>query len=61
VQKELEKVHQLAHSVLGVGHQIDPIMTLSFMSLPVIPHIKLTDEGLFDVDKFHFINMENTL
>jgi len=47
--------------VLGVGQQIDPIMTLSFMSLPVIPHVKLTDEGLFDVDKFNFINMENTL
>ena len=58
VQKELENVHHLAHSVLGVSQQVDPLMTLSFMALPVIPHIKLTDEGLFDVDKFAFVKME---
>jgi adenine deaminase len=58
VQKELGNIHHLAHSVLGVGPQVDPIMTLSFMALPVIPHIKLTDEGLFDVDKFAFTKLE---
>lgn len=31
-----------------------PFMTLSFLALPVIPHLKLTDKGLFDVDKFDF-------
>ena len=30
----------------------DPFATLSFMALEVIPHIKLTDKGLFNVDKF---------
>jgi len=29
-----------------------PFMTLSFLALPVIPHLKLTDRGLFDVDAF---------
>ncbi|MEW6564096.1 MAG: adenine deaminase, partial [Spirochaetota bacterium] len=29
-----------------------PLMTLSFMALPVIPHLKLTDRGLVDVDRF---------
>ena len=32
-----------------------PLMTLAFMSLPVIPSLKLTAEGLFDVDKFAFV------
>lgn len=31
-----------------------PFMTLSFLALPVIPHLKLTDKGLFDVNKFDF-------
>lgn len=32
-----------------------PFMTLSFMALPVIPHLKLTDKGLFDFYKFDFV------
>src|SRR5688572_2609965 len=33
-----------------------PFMTLSFMALLVIPHLKLSDKGLFDGDKFQFIS-----
>ena len=33
-----------------------PFMTLSFMALLVIPHVKLSDKGLFDGDNFSFIN-----
>jgi adenine deaminase len=33
-----------------------PYMTLSFMALLVIPHLKLSDLGLFDGDEFRFIN-----
>ncbi len=29
-----------------------PLMTLSFMALPVIPSLKITDAGLIDVDRF---------
>jgi adenine deaminase len=32
-----------------------PFMTLSFMALLVIPHLKLSDKGLFDGDKFAFV------
>jgi adenine deaminase len=32
-----------------------PFMTLSFMALLVIPHLKLSDKGLFDGDKFSFL------
>ena len=34
---------------------VAPFMTLSFMALLVIPHLKLSDKGLFDGDKFEFI------
>lgn len=32
-----------------------PFMTLSFMALLVIPHLKLSDKRLFDGDKFEFV------
>lgn len=35
----------------------EPLMALSFMALPVIPHLKLTDKGLVDVDKFAFTDL----
>jgi adenine deaminase len=33
-------------------------MTLSFLALPVIPRLKLTDMGLFDVTNFAFIGID---
>jgi len=35
----------------------EPFMSLSFMALPVIPKLKLTDRGLVDVDQFKLINL----
>jgi adenine deaminase len=35
----------------------DPFLTLSFLALPVIPSLKLTDQGLFDYDTFSFIDI----
>lgn len=35
-----------------------PFMTLSFMALLVIPHLKLSDKGLFDGDEFRLVNGE---
>jgi adenine deaminase len=35
----------------------NPFITLSFLALPVIPHLKLTDKGLFDVDSFAFTTL----
>ena len=34
-----------------------PFMTLSFLALLVIPSLKLSDKGLFDVDKFEFVDL----
>ena len=36
---------------------VSPFMTLAFMSLLVIPHLKLSDLGLFDVDTFSFTTL----
>lgn len=40
---------------LGINQDIDPFITLSFLALPVIPEIRVTDKGLFDVTEFKFI------
>jgi adenine deaminase len=40
---------------LEINKNIDPLITLSFLALPVIPEIRITDRGLFDVTKFNFI------
>ena len=38
-------------------HLTAPFMTLSFMALPVIPSLKISDKGLFDVEKFDFVSV----
>ena len=43
---------------LKIKDRVDPFMTLAFMALPVIPEIKITDKGLFDVSQFKFISIE---
>ena len=58
VDEKLSKLHKIAHRELGIDAGVEPIMTLCFMSLAVIPEIKLTDMGLFDVVKYSFIEIE---
>ncbi len=48
VNEKLEAAKAAAHT-LGVGHGIDPFMTLSFMALPVIPTLRITTRGIIDV------------
>ena len=55
VQKKVASLISSAHG-LGVAPGVDPFITLSFMALPVIPALRLTDMGLFDVDTFQLIN-----
>ena len=40
---------------LGVSRGIDPFMTLSFMALPVIPSLRITTRGVFDVSSQRYI------
>ena len=48
VNEKLEHAKEVAHT-LGVNPGIDPFMTLSFMALPVIPSLRITTRGVFDV------------
>jgi len=53
VAEKLKIMRNLLSS-LGVTRS-GPFMTLSFLALPVIPSLKLTDEGLFNVDSFQHV------
>ncbi|PKG21832.1 adenine deaminase [Niallia nealsonii] len=44
--------------VLGGYESFNPFLTLSFLSLSVIPTLKLTDKGLFDFQSFSYISVE---
>lgn len=57
VDKILKEMLQIAYDKLNVNKEIEPFMTLSFIALPVIPEIKMTDLGLFDVTNFKFIDL----
>lgn len=53
VAKSYTEIDAMAKSI-GSNLQA-PFMTLSFMALLVIPHLKLSDKGLFDGDQFSFL------
>ncbi|MCF6459682.1 adenine deaminase [Clostridium sp. Cult3] len=57
VNDKLDQMLEKAYDELGVNEYIEPFMTLSFIALPVIPDIKVTDMGLFDVSEFKFIDL----
>lgn len=49
-------LESLLRAAQGLGcRPPDPFMTLSFMALPVIPALKITDKGLVDVEKFELV------
>jgi adenine deaminase len=54
VSKQYTAMDHYVKAVLGANLQ-SPYMTLSFMALLVIPHLKLSDKGLFDGDSFSFV------
>lgn len=58
VDEKLTDIHEKAYTELGICGDVEPVMTLCFMSLAVIPEVKLTDMGLFDVTTFSFIPVE---
>lgn len=53
---ELRDLIETAYG-MGVNPALDPFMTLAFLALPVIPELKLTDMGLFDVTGFDFLGI----
>jgi adenine deaminase len=57
VSKELNEINKIIET-LGCTLE-SPFMTLSFVSLLVIPSLRLSDKGLFDVDEFSFVDLTN--
>jgi adenine deaminase len=58
--RPLEEVRDQVEALTEAAHELgctlpDPLMTLSFLALPVIPSLKLTDKGLVDVNKFDYV------
>jgi adenine deaminase len=58
----IEQVRDQMDEMLRAAHQLgsplhDPFMAMSFLALPVIPSLKLTDHGLVDVDKFQLVSL----
>jgi adenine deaminase len=48
-----DQVQAMTEAAQSLGCRLpDPLMTMSFLALPVIPALKLTDLGLIDVEKF---------
>ncbi|NLC77120.1 MAG: hypothetical protein GX750_05830 [Clostridia bacterium] len=52
----MSRLTQIARR-LGVREEYDPFMTLAFLSLPVIPELKLTNRGLVDVTQWKIISV----
>jgi len=58
--RPLEEVRDRVEALTDAAHSLgcslpDPLMALSFLALPVIPALKLTDRGLVDVEKFSLV------
>ncbi len=58
MQSEMRALSEKAYE-MGVGKNFEAFMSLAFLSLPVIPELKITDRGLFDVGKFELVSIEN--
>ncbi|MGN0804282.1 MAG: adenine deaminase [Candidatus Coproplasma sp.] len=56
LQKDSKALIDRAYA-MGVDKEQEAFMSLAFLSLAVIPHVKLLDTGLFDVDKFDFMDI----
>ncbi len=56
LQRDSRALIELAYS-MGVRREYEAFMSLAFLSLAVIPKLKLLDTGLFDVEKFAFTDI----
>jgi len=56
----VQQLHVLDAAAAELGCTLEhPYMTLSFLSLSVIPSLKLTDQGLIDVETFTLLPLQN--
>ena len=58
IEEVSEKLKDLKEAALRLGTPLEePFMAMAFLSLPVIPKLKITDLGLVDVERFRFIDL----
>ncbi len=58
IEEVSEKLQELKEAAHEIGSELDePFMSMAFLSLPVIPRLKITDKGLVDVDNFRFVDL----
>lgn len=57
MEKNLSALTDAAYA-MGVTRSVEPFMSLSFLALVVIPELKITDKGLFDVQSFSFTEID---
>ncbi len=60
--RPISELSKQENSLISSSHRLgcvldDPFMALSFLALPVIPELKLTDRGLVDVNTFNFVSL----
>ncbi|QHE54233.1 adenine deaminase [Pontibacillus sp. HMF3514] len=58
VNQQLHHLHNSLQYVMKQDASFNPFLTLSFLTLPVIPELKLTDKGLYDVTKHKHMSIE---
>ncbi len=58
VEKVGEEVKKLQNAWVELGCTMtSPFMTMSFLALPVLPELRITDKGLIDTQKFQFVKL----
>ncbi len=58
IEKVVKDYTNIKKAVRSLGSPLEnAFMTMSFLALPVIPKLKITNRGLVDVDKFQFVNL----
>ncbi|OYD16062.1 adenine deaminase [candidate division WOR-3 bacterium JGI_Cruoil_03_44_89] len=57
LEEVVSAVNEINRSSMLLGIERDPFMTLSFVQLPVIPAIRITDRGIVDVNKQGFVSL----
>ncbi|MFW9850266.1 MAG: adenine deaminase, partial [Candidatus Thorarchaeota archaeon] len=61
VEEVSDKLVELRDAAKKIGSTLsEPFMAMAFLSLPVIPKLKITDLGLVDVERFRFIDLFDT-
>lgn len=57
ISEDLKKLEEASGAIFD-GVDFNPFLTLSFLTLPVIPELKITDQGLYDAKNSRFIGID---